>query len=130
MQPLEETHRLPLPPAEVQSALRASEETYRTIVTTAAEGIWTLDAEARTTFVNDRLASMLGYRAEEMLGRKLYDFMDREARDRAARTFMRRDRRSGGEDDFRFRRQDGSAVWLRPATSPLLGPRGEFVGAL
>src|SRR5260370_8517243 len=96
MQPLEEAHRLSLPPAEAQSALRASEETYRTIVTTAAEGIWTLDAEARTTFVNDRLASMLGYRAEEMVGRKLYDFMDREARDRAARTFMRRDRRSGG----------------------------------
>jgi two-component system, cell cycle sensor histidine kinase and response regulator CckA len=130
MQPFKEERRPALPPAEAESALRATEERYRTIVTTAAEGIWTLDAEARTTFVNDRLASMLGYRAEEMLGRKLYDFMDREARDRAARTFMRRERRSGGEGDFRFRRQDGSVVWLRPATSPLLGPRGEFVGAL
>src|SRR5260370_116035 len=130
MQPLEEAHRLSLPPAEAQSALRASEETYRTIVTTAAEGIWTLDAEARTTFVNDRLASMLGYRAEARVGRKLHDCRDREGRARAAGSFMRRDRRSGGEGDFRFRRQDGSAVWLRPATSPLLGPRGEFVGAL
>jgi len=130
MQLFKDERRPPLPPAEAESALRATEERYRTIVTTAAEGIWTLDAEARTTFVNDRLASMLGYRAEEMLGRKLYDFMDREARDRAARTFMRRERRSGGEGDFRFRRQDGSVVWLRPATSPLLGSRGEFVGAL
>jgi two-component system, cell cycle sensor histidine kinase and response regulator CckA len=130
MQPFTQAPRTPLPPGEAQSALRASEERYRTIVTTAAEGIWTLDAEARTTFVNDRLASMLGYRAEEMAGRKLYDFMDKEARDRAARTFMRRERKSGGEGDFRFRRKDGSVVWLRPATSPLLGPRGEFVGAL
>jgi two-component system, cell cycle sensor histidine kinase and response regulator CckA len=130
MQPLSQAHRHPLPAAEAESALRASEERYRTIVTTAAEGIWTLDVDARTTFVNDRLASMLGYRAEEMLGRKLYDFMDPGARDRAARTFMRRERKSGGEGDFRFRRQDGSVVWLRPATSPLLGPRGEFVGAL
>jgi PAS domain S-box-containing protein len=130
MQPLSQAHRHPLPAADAQSALRASEERYRTIVTTAAEGIWTLDVDARTTFVNDRLASMLGYRAEEMLGRKLYDFMDPGARDRAARTFMRRERRSGGEGDFRFRRKDGSVVWLRPATSPLLGPRGEFVGAL
>jgi two-component system cell cycle sensor histidine kinase/response regulator CckA len=130
MQPLSQAYRHPLPAADAQSALRASEERYRTIVTTAAEGIWTLDVDARTTFVNDRLASMLGYRAEEMLGRKLYDFMDPGARDRAARTFMRRERRSGGEGDFRFRRQDGSVVWLRPATSPLLGPRGEFVGAL
>jgi len=130
MQPLEDAHRRPLPAADAQSALRASEERYRTIVTTAAEGIWTLDVDARTTFVNDRLASMLGYRAEEMLGKKLYDFMDREARDRAARTFMRRERRGAGDGDFRFRRKDGSVVWLRPATSPLLGPRGEFVGAL
>jgi PAS domain S-box-containing protein len=130
MQPLSQAHRHPLPAADAQSALRASEERYRTIVTTAAEGIWTLDRDARTTFVNDRLASMLGYRAEEMLGRRLYDFMDPGGRDRAARTFMRRERRSGGEGDFRFRRKDGSVVWLRPATSPLLGPRGEFVGAL
>lgn len=118
------------PPAEAESALRASEERYRTIVTTSAEGIWTLDTEARTTFVNDRMASMLGYRPEEMLGRKLYDFMDREARARAAQTFMRRERRTGEGGDFRFRHRDGSAVWTRPATSPLLGPRGEFVGAL
>ncbi len=131
MQPLGKPHRHPpLPAVDAQSALRASEERFRTIVTTAAEGIWTLDRDARTTFVNDRLASMLGYRAEQMLGRRLYDFMDPAARDRAARTFMRRERRSGGEGDFRFRRQDGSVVWLRPATSPLLGPSGEFVGAL
>jgi two-component system cell cycle sensor histidine kinase/response regulator CckA len=130
MQANSQAHHQPLPAADAQSALRASEERYRTIVTTAAEGIWTLDRDARTTFVNDRLASMLGYRAEEMLGRRLYDFMDPGARDRAARTFMRRERRSGGEGDFRFRRRDGSVVWLRPATSPLLGPSGEFVGAL
>ena len=131
MQPFGKPHRHPpLPAVDAQTALRASEERFRTIVTTAAEGIWTLDKDARTTFVNDRLASMLGYRAEDMLGRKLYDFMDPGARDRAARTFMRRERRSGGEGDFRFRRQDGAVVWLRPATSPLLGPGGEFVGAL
>jgi len=120
----------PLPAGEAHGAPKAGEEHYRTIVTTATEGIWTLDVEARTTFVNERMAAMLGYRAEEMIGRKLYDFMDKEARDRAARTFMRRERKSGGESDFRFRRKDGSVVWLRPATSPLLGPRGEFVGAL
>jgi PAS domain S-box-containing protein len=130
MQANSQAHRQPLPAADAQSALRASEERYRTIVTTAAEGIWTLDRDARTTFVNDRLASMLGYRAEEMLGRRLYDFMDPGGRDRAARTFMRRERRSGGEGDFRFRRSDGSVVWLRPATSPLLGQAGEFLGAL
>jgi two-component system cell cycle sensor histidine kinase/response regulator CckA len=127
---LDGTHRVPLLLREAQSALQASEERYRTIVTTAAEGIWTLDTAARTTFVNDQLAAMLGYTAEEMIGRSLYDFMDRETRAAAARYFMRRDRSTGEGSDFLLRRKDGSALWTRPATSPLLGARGEFLGTL
>ena len=49
-------------------------ETLRRIVAdlvleTTAEGIWLIDTEARTTFVNRRLADLLGYSEEEMLGK-------------------------------------------------------------
>jgi PAS domain-containing protein len=52
-----------------QQALQRSEERYRRIVQTAEEGIWMIDAATVTTFVNPKMASMLGYTAEEMLGR-------------------------------------------------------------
>lgn len=66
-----------------EKALRESEARYRRIVETANEGIWTLDAEARTDYVNRRMAEMLGYTPEEMLGRHLFEFMDDEAREEA-----------------------------------------------
>jgi PAS domain S-box-containing protein len=44
----------------VEQALQASEERYRRIVELAHEGIWTIDADARTTFVNARMAEMFG----------------------------------------------------------------------
>ena len=59
-------------------ALRESEEKYRNIVETANEGIWIIDAEARTTYVNKKMAEMLGYSQEEMIGRSGWDFTDEE----------------------------------------------------
>ena len=46
---------------EAEERLRLSEAQYRRIVETAQEGIWLLDAEYRTTFVNQKMADMLGY---------------------------------------------------------------------
>src|SRR5260370_1722663 len=61
-------------------ALRASEERYRRIVETAYEGIWVIDAQNLTTFVNPRMAEMLGWTVDEMVGRPLFDFLDADAR--------------------------------------------------
>ena len=44
---------------EAEQARRAAEERYRRIVETTMEGIWLLDADNRTTFVNEALARML-----------------------------------------------------------------------
>src|SRR5262249_49753565 len=56
-----------------ERALRDSEERFRRIVEIAVEGIWIIDATAKTTFVNDRIAAILGYSRDEMLGRLCYD---------------------------------------------------------
>ena len=53
---------------EAQESIRASEERYRGIVETAAEGILVLDAEGSCTFANRQMATMLGRRADELLG--------------------------------------------------------------
>ena len=55
---------------EAENALRENERLYRTIVETADEGIWIVDANAETSFVNRRMASMLGTTAEVVMGRR------------------------------------------------------------
>jgi DNA-binding response OmpR family regulator len=45
----------------VEDALHKSEEKYRRIVETSHEGIWAMDGQFVTTYVNERMAEMLGY---------------------------------------------------------------------
>jgi PAS domain-containing protein len=57
---VDSSHMTPVLLAKAQEALRASEERYRSIVETANDGIWLVDAENKTTFMNLHMAQMLG----------------------------------------------------------------------
>lgn len=113
-----------------REALAQSEKNYRGIVETACEGIWKIDAAFITTFVNRRMTEMLGYTAQEMLGRQLFEFMFDE--DIPQKTYELQRRRSGVSEQLetRYRKKDGSALWTRVATSPIVGDNGDFQGAL
>ncbi len=110
--------------------LRESEERYRCIVQTAQEGVWTIDAHAKTDFVNRAMARMLGYTVEEMLGRPLEDFMDEEGRRIANRNLDRRRQGIAERHEFKFRRKDGSDVWTLLAANPITNEQGKYAGAL
>jgi diguanylate cyclase (GGDEF)-like protein/PAS domain S-box-containing protein len=113
-----------------QDALRASEKRYRQIVETAFEGVWIIDSNNQTTFVNHRMADILGYPPEEMLGRPVLEFMDPDAQ---AAFKANRDQRQHGhqpEHDFRFRRKDGSELWVLLESSPDRDADGNYLGSL
>ena len=113
-----------------EQVLRDSEDCYRNIVSTAQEGMWLIDAEARTSFVNQRMADMLGYSPEEMMGRTLFSFIDEEAA-KDAGSHMERRRAGIAENlDVRLRRKDGSELWTMMASNPVFGDDGTFHGAL
>jgi len=116
--------------ARMEAALQKSEERYRRIVETANEGIWTIDVQSRTDFVNARMAQMLGYTVEEMMGRPLDDFMDDAARVIARKNIARRQQGIAEQHDFRFCHKDGSDVWVAMATSPLFDAAGAYAGAM
>jgi len=113
-----------------EEALRASEERYRQIVETAFEGVWIIDRNNKTTFVNHRMADMLGYAPEEMLGRPVLAFMDPDAQAAFAANRDRRQQGHQAEHEFRFRRKDGSEVWVLLEASPDLDAAGAYLGSL
>ena len=116
---------------QMEQALRASEEKYRRIVETANEGIWEIDADTCTTFVNARMAEMLGYSAEEMLGRSSFDFVFPEDNPTAeSRLDVAKRGQPNPSSEFRFRRKDGSAVWALLSSSPRIDERGNFLGSV
>jgi diguanylate cyclase (GGDEF)-like protein/PAS domain S-box-containing protein len=113
-----------------EEALRASEERYRQIVETAFEGVWIIDSNNRTTFVNHRMADMLGYPPEEMLGKPVLTFMDPDAQAAFAANRDQRQQAHQPEHEFRFRRKDGSELWALLEASPDQDAAGTYRGSL
>ncbi len=113
---------------QVEGALRESEEKYGRIVATAQEGIWMIDSEAHTTYVNQRLAEMFGYTVKEMLGRSAFDFIDESKREEVKRRIERRKRGIKDEYDFEFKRKDGSVLWATVSANPMFDDDGQFIG--
>ncbi len=115
---------------EAEAEARKAAEQYRAIVETAMEGVWIIDENKRTAFVNARMAEMLGYRPEDLLGRDVSDF--RPAEDRALRDDRWARRRQGISEqrEARFVRRDGTVFWAQVSAAPMKDVNGNFAGAL
>ncbi len=111
-------------------ALEQSEKKYRGIVETAYEGIWKVNADLETSLVNSRMAEMLGYTVQEMLGRPLFDFLFESDVEQKKSQMTRRRQGVSEQIETRYRRKDGKEVWARVTTSPVIGVDGSFEGAL
>lgn len=112
-----------------EEALRMSEESYRRIVDTANEGIWIVDADLRTTFANARLAEIIGYHAEDMIGRKFESFLfEEDLQDHEKRMEVRK---QGIPDHYerRLRHKNGHAVRVLLSATPIVDNERHFQGS-
>ncbi len=112
-----------------EQALQAGEENYRTLVESAEEGFWAVDAGFVTTFTNRKMQEILGYTGDEMLGRPVWDFVFPE--DVPALRELLGERKAGRKSRYerRWRRKDGTAVWCVTSGTPLFSPGGTFIGS-
>jgi two-component system NtrC family sensor kinase len=115
---------------KAQEALKQSEKRYRQLFESMQEGLWLIDKDSITTFVNPRMAEILGYTAEEMLGKHLFEFMDERGIEVAKYNLERRRQGIKEQHDFEFIRKDGARVYASLETSPITDEAGNYVGAL
>ena len=101
---------------------RRTEQRFQLLVESAQEGLWSVDANNRTTYVNRYFAEMLGYTVEEMMEKTLFDIIRQEdIRPHAASTSRSGARaKSAVLHDFRLVRKDGTLIWTLVSTGPLL----------
>jgi PAS domain S-box-containing protein len=109
--------------------LQESEERYRRIVDTATEGILVLGPDTMTTFANSRMAEILGYSCEEMIGRPLTDFMFEEDLHDLLQKLDNRRRGFSETYERRFRRKDGQTVWTQASATPTFDAEHHFNGS-
>lgn len=115
---------------EVGRALRQSEQRHRQIIETAHEAICVTDVNGGITFVNHRMAEMVGCAPVDLLGQPLLAFVDESSRATAAAHLAGHQQGAREQYDLRFRRRDGSIRWAIVSASPLLDADGRLAGTL
>lgn len=112
------------------SERKQAEEKYQKLINLAQEGIWVIDKDNTTSFVNPSMASMLGYSSEEMLGKTVFDFMDEPGIKLANQYLERRQAGLKEQHDFEFICKNGSRIITSLAASPITDSSGNYEGAI
>ena len=113
-----------------ETLLKSSEERYRQIVETAQEGIWLIDENDYTSFINKKMCEIIEYSAEEIIGKKIYDFMNEQSRKDALEQIERRKQGMSEIHDSVFITKSGKHVWVNISTNPVFDDNGKYKGAL
>lgn len=114
----------------VKTALIESEAKYRMLVELAREGVWVLDDNYKTVFVNPRMAEILGYTESEMMGRDLVSFMKKRDTEFAVGNLESCKIDTKSQCEFIFVRQDGTTIFASVAASSIEDDEGNNVGTL
>ena len=112
------------------AALSASERRYRTLVETAQDLIWSVDASGEWTFVNEAARAIYGMEPEQLIGGTMMERAEDGKGDGDAQMLIRAMR---GEPCLgqirRHRRADGSLVDLSFNVAALRDADGRVIGA-
>jgi PAS domain S-box-containing protein len=109
----------------------SSDRRYRQIVDSAHEGIWLIDTQGVTLFLNQRMATMLNTHPQHVIGRSAFDFIYPEDMKDGRDELARRLASSGGDQfEFRYRRADGSPLHARVSSSPVMDDDGAVAAIL
>jgi PAS domain S-box-containing protein len=113
-----------------EASLATSERRYRELLETLYGGVWQIDREGKTTFVNPRMAEMLGYGVGEMIGRHLLEFCEGTWRDFALAKLTTRSGGAKEDYEFEFRGKDGRRVRTLVSSASQYDEHGRYAGAV
>lgn len=113
-----------------EKALRESEEKYRKLIETTNEGIWIIDAKARTVYTNRHTAHLLGYEIEEMAERSIYEFLRETDYERAQTQMRLKPTGLKSQGEWLLKGKNDSDVWVMYCSNPMFDDNGQFSGAL
>ena len=116
---------------EAEEAKRESEELYRTVVESMAEGLLITDMEDRILFANKRMSELSGYKINEMIGKKGYEIL-LDSKDKNLILDKNKLWLSNNTDTYeiQMRKKDGTKYWARISGTPYKNSRGNIIGTL
>jgi PAS domain S-box-containing protein len=116
---------------QAEDSLKEAETRFRMVAENLGEGIFITDLDDLILYLNSRMAELIGYTREEVLGKNGYKFLLPPDEWPA---FLKRNGQRGeglsGRYEMRVRRKDGTWIWLEVNAAPYRNPAGEIVGTI
>ena len=117
-------------PFETTALPKISPLIYQQLLKTMREGLWMIDANGITSFVNDQMAEILGYESSEMVGKSFFEFMDPSSRRDVSVIFEGRCDGISESHEFQFVTKLGERRWTVLVCSSFSNQSGQFQGAV
>jgi len=115
---------------KIQNELMESETKFRQLVNVAQEGIWAFDNNYRTIFVNPQMTQMLGYAQHEMLGKSIFEFLEKKHIKKAEQILAHFKHGVKENFEYEFARKDDSRIYVNIAASEIRDDEGKASGTL
>ncbi|NLY42557.1 MAG: diguanylate cyclase [Clostridiaceae bacterium] len=114
---------------EIEKKLRKTEFRFQKIVETAIEGILIFDKDYKITFANEKMASVLGYAVDEMIGKSYVSFFPESQMD--VYKYQESLRKKGADSVYEccLLRKDGRSHWFLVSAKAILDEYGRFEGS-
>jgi polar amino acid transport system substrate-binding protein len=112
-----------------EQAVKRSEERLKTILETTHEGFWMVDNETRTIDVNDSMCQLLGRKRDQVIGKKVAEFLDEENKAVLSKQMQLREQGMGSAYELAYLRPDGGRMPCILSATPLLDADGKKVGS-
>ncbi|MBT4518723.1 MAG: PAS domain S-box protein [Halieaceae bacterium] len=109
--------------------LLLSEEKYRSSINSTSEGYWQIDVKGYVLEVNDALCKMIGYRAEEIIGRLATEFSSEESRALQAQKISEIWKADHHHYEMSFTHKQGGSVYTNINATTIRNSQGEDTGA-
>jgi PAS domain S-box-containing protein len=108
--------------------IKGSEERYRTVVEGALDGVLVVGEDYRFQYVNERLAEMLGYPREELIGSDFRNYLGEESRQMVEDRYARRQRgeKISPQYEFQVIRKDGELRNVEISSSIVRNAQGNI----
>lgn len=109
--------------------LARSEDRYSELIRLMHEGVIASDVERRITFVNRQFCEMLGYSAEELLGKQISDFVTEESKEAFLSEMEKRKSGKAPIYTTEWRKRNGGSIAAVASPRILYDAEGNQVGS-
>jgi len=113
-----------------EEKLSESEQKFRSLIETTSDWIWQLDANGIYTYSSPKTEDLLGYKPEEVIGKRFSDFVTAEEKEEVNRFFkqIRHSQKPFERFEKKCLHKDGRLVILESSGIPVYNSSGMLTG--